>query len=364
MFFEIQRDQFLDGLSKTVPIAEKRSPLPILSHVLMHAEDSQLVFTATDLEVGLRMTYEAQVTTPGGLAAPAKKIFEIVRELPQKTVTVDATEGTRMKILCGKSVFELAAMDPQDYPAWPTFDRSVASVVQAERLLYMVDKTMFASSSDDSRFNLNGVLFEQSEQTIRLVATDGHRLALIDESLGISLESRVLVPRKGLQELRRILENVKGEISLGFDQKNLFIFGDRFTMTVRLIEGDYPEYRKVIPEASDSISKASRTGLLQLLKRVAVLTSDRNKGITVRLVPGTLEMTAVHPDLGTAHDEIDVEYDGEERVVIINAAYLMEALAAIDSDEVLFEFSKEKSPIIIRPDPPKNYFNLVMPMRR
>lgn len=228
----------------------------------------------------------------------------------------------------------------------------------------MVDKTMFASSSDDSRFNLNGVLFEQSEQTIRLVATDGHRLALIDESLGISLESRVLVPRKGLQELRRILENVKGEISLGFDQKNLFIFGDRFTMTVRLIEGDYPEYRKVIPEASDSISKASRTGLLQLLKRVAVLTSDRNKGITVRLVPGTLEMTAVHPDLGTAHDEIDVEYDGEERVVIINAAYLMEALAAIDSDEVLFEFSKEKSPIIIRPDPPKNYFNLVMPMRR
>lgn len=364
MLFEIQRDHFLEGLSKTVPITEKKSPLPILSHILMDTEDSKLILTATDLEVGLRMTYDAQVTNPGSLAAPAKKIFEIVRELPSKTVTVDATEGSRMKIMCGKSVFELAAMDPLDYPAWPEFDRSSASVVQAESLLYMIDKTMFASSSDDSRFNLNGVLFEQTEQKIRLVATDGHRLALIDESLGISLESKVLVPRKGLQELRRLLENVKGEISLGFDQKNLFIVTDRFTMTVRLIEGDYPDYRKVIPQKSDNVSKVNRMGLMQLLKRVAVLTSDRNKGITVRLVPGSLEMTAVHPDLGTARDEIDIQYDGDEHVVIINAVYLMEALGVIDSDDVLFEFSKEKTPIIIRPEPEKNYFNLVMPMRR
>jgi len=364
MHFSIEKESLLDGLSKTVPVTEKRSPLPILSHILMDAADSKLVLTATDLEVGLKMNYDAEISDPGSLTVPGKKLYEIVRELPQGRLSIQASERNRITISSAHSVFELAGMDALDYPAWPTLDSSATSTVQAEKLLYLIDKTMFASSNDDSRFNLNGVLFEEIDGKVRVVATDGHRLALINEELGVSLETKMLIPKKGLLELKRLLESLKGEISIGFEQKNVFIMTDRFVMTVRLIDGDYPDYRKVIPESSDKVLKVNRAQLLQTLRRVAILTSDRNKGVTVRITPGTMEISAVHPDLGTARDEIDVEYGGDEFLIIINVSYLIEGLSSVDTDEILFELTQEAKPIVIRPEPAKDYFNLVMPMRK
>jgi DNA polymerase-3 subunit beta len=228
----------------------------------------------------------------------------------------------------------------------------------------MIDKTAFASSNDDSRFNLNGVLFEHVEDTTRLVATDGHRLAMIDQKIEVPFTSKVLVPKKGLQELRRILESFKEEILVGFEKKNLFVKTDQFMMTVRLIDGDYPDYKKVIPGTSDRTVKANRADLAQSLRKVAVLTSDRNKGINIQVNPGRMEVTATHPDLGTAKDVIEVEYQDEEFLVIVNVAYLMESLAVIDTESVSIEYHKEGAPIVIRPYPAKEYFNLVMPMRK
>ncbi len=157
---------------------------------------------------------------------------------------------------------------------------------------------------------------------------------------------------------------MKGEISVGFEQKNLFVRTDRFMITVRLIDGDYPDYRKVIPPASEMIVRANRTDLVRAVKRVAVLTSERNKGVNVQVVSGHMEITTVHPDLGTAKDVVDIEYEGEEFTAIVNAAYLIEALGAIDLESICLEFHGEGAPIIIRPDPANQYFNLVMPMRK
>lgn len=364
MFFEIDRELLLEGLSKTSPIAEKRSTLPILSHILMEARESALVLTATDLEVGLQMMYDCKVTEPGIVAVPSKKIHEIVRELGPGPVSVELTEARRIKLTCGESVFELAGMEASDYPAWVTFEDVEATKIQAEKLLYMVEKTLFASSSDDARFNLNGVLFEQNDQNTRLVATDGHRLALMDDELGLTLTAKQVVPKKGLMELRRLLENLKEEVLLGFEQKNVFIKTNRFMMTVRLIEGDYPDYRKVIPEGGEKEVKVTRLSLMQGLKRVAVLTSERNKGVTVRVIQGKMELTAFHPDLGTARDVVDVEYTDEDFSIIVNVNYLLEALSVVDTDTASLEFHKEGAPIIIRPHPAKSYFNLVMPMRK
>lgn len=364
MLFEIEKDTLLDGLSKTVPITEKKSTLPILSHLLLHAEDSRLILTATDLEVGLQMMCDCEVTRPGAVTVPSKKVLEIVRELPGGKTNFELLESKRIKIAAGQSVFELAGLDPSDYPEWASLEGVETVSVPAEKLIYMIDKTLFASSTDDSRFNLNGVLFEEHEGKTRLVATDGHRLATIDGDIGLSLSSKVLVPRKCLSEARRILETVDGNVSLGFEPKNMVISTDRFTMTVRLIEGDYPDYRKVIPERGDTFVKADRVRLLQTLRRVAVLTSDRNKGITMELTPGSMELTATHPDLGMARDVVEVQYEGDEFSLIINVAYLIESLGVVDSEMVSLEYEKEGAPVIIRPDPANEYFNLVMPMRK
>jgi DNA polymerase III subunit beta len=365
MFFEIERDSFLEGLSKAVPITEKRSTLPILSHLLIAATDPEnLIITATDLEVGLQMSYNYIIKEPGSLTVPARKIYEIVRELAPGQISVQTTESKRIKIVSGESEFELACMDASDYPVWITFEEIETFSMPAEKLLYMIDKTLFASSSDDSRFNLNGVLFEQDAENTRLVATDGHRLALIAEDVKVSLKSSVLVPKKGLLELRRLLENLKGDVSVGFEEKNMFVRTDRFMMTVRLIEGDYPDYRKVIPEAGEKMIKANRQKVLQALKRVAILTSDRNKGVNVQVNPGKMEFTATHPDLGTARDVVEVEYQGEEFGMIINVGYLIESLNVVDTDTISFEFHREGAPLVIRPEPVKGYFNLVMPMRK
>jgi DNA polymerase-3 subunit beta len=364
MLFEIDRDSFLEGLSKTVPITEKRTPLPILSHVLLDTTESNLVLIATDLEVGLRIICESSVQESGSLAAPAKKLYEIIRELSPGPITIRSTDTQRIQIESGKSRFELAGMDASDYPAWSAYEEVKTSKVEAARLQYMIDKTMFASSNDDSRFNLNGILFEQDGEKTRLVATDGHRLALITGELGITLDTNLVVPRKGLVELKRLLESLKEEISVGFEEKNLVVSTDRFMMTVRLIDGDFPDYRKVIPDAGEQIVEAPLSLLVQSLRRVAILTSDRNKGVNMEVSPGKVEFTATHPDLGTANDAIDVEYSGDEFLIIVNAAYFLEALNVIDTESVSIEFHKEGAPVILRPNPAKDYFNLVMPMRK
>lgn len=364
MHFEIDRDSFLEGLSKTVPITEKRTTLPILSHILLEAQDSRLVLIATDLEVGLKMIYDCSVTEEGTLTVPSKKIYEIVRELPSAPISLESLENSRMRISAGNSTFELAGMDASDYPAWASLESVEFTAVQAADLLYMIDKTLFASSNDESRYNLNGVLFEEDGDQTRLVATDGHRLASISKVLGMVLKTKLVVPKKGLLELRRILEGIKGEISIGFEQKNIVMRTDRFVMTIRIIEGEYPDYRKVIPAGTGRLIKTDRTKLLQTAKRVAILTSERNKGLNVNVSPNAIELTATHPDLGTARDVVEVDYSGEEFTIIINAAYLMEALNVVDSEAITLEYHRDGAPIVIRPDPEKDYFNLVMPMRK
>ncbi len=364
MIFVIEKDALYDGLSKTAPIAERKSPLPILSQVLIEAGEKGLVLTATDLEVGLQLTYDCDVKEAGIATVAPKRLFEFVRELPSGPISCEMVEGGRLRVASGVSVIELAGMDPADYPAWSAFEEVDQTPVEAKELLFMIDKTMFASSNDDARFNLNGVLFERNEEKTRLVATDGHRLALTDGEVNLALEVKVLVPKKSLTELRRVLENIDGEVLLGFDKKNMVIGSEKFRMTLRLIDGDYPDYRKVVPEAGDVEIHASRQGLVQTMKRVAVLTSDRNRGINVTVKSGKMEFKASHPDLGTARDEVEVEYEGDEFEIIINVSYLIEALGIVDTEKISLEYSLEGGPIIIRPIPPKNYFNLVMPMRK
>ncbi len=364
MLLTIDRDVLFDGLTKTVPITEKRSTLPILSHVLMDGEEGRLVISSTDLEVGLQVKVDSEIEESGSLTLPGRKLFDIVRELPSAPVRMGVSDTGRASITCANSSFELAMMDPADYPAWSSEEQVETVSLTADKLLRLIDKTLFAASTDDSRFNLNGVLFEVSDNRTKVVSTDGHRLAMIEEEISLALESKAVVPRKGLLEIKRVFEGVKDDVSVGFEPKNMRVGAERFSMTVRLLDGDYPDYRKVVPEKGSRNMTVDRHALTHTLKRVAVLTTDRHKGIDMKIAPGTMHLSVTHPDLGTAHDSVEAEYDGDEFELIVNVSYMIEALNVIETDEVSLEFEREGSPLIIRPKPAKTYFNLVMPMRK
>lgn len=364
MRFHIQRDVLLDGLLKTVPVAEKKSTLPILSHLLISVDEAMLTITATDLEVGIQAQYPCEVVEAGSSTVPSRKFLEIVRELPPIPVAVELMETGRVRVFAGDSSFELAGMDPGDYPAWSSLEHVARTTVSAEKLNRMIEKALFAASTDDSRYNFNAVLFEQVGDRTVLVATDGHRLAKIEDEVGLRLDARVLVPKKSLTDVKRVLDDMKGDVSLGFEPKNMVVGAEHFTMTVRLVDGDYPDYNKVIPTTAEIVITADRAKMIQTIRRVAVLTSERNKGIFVLFMPGKVEMTATHPDLGTAKDTVEVEYDGSEFQIIFNAAYLLESLAAVDTDTVIMEYRSTGGPLIVHPSPRANYFNLVMPMRK
>lgn len=364
MPFEVERDALLEGFSKTVPIADKKSSLPILSHVLVEASNGKLFLTATDLEVGLRMQIDCAVDEEYRFTVPSRKAFEITRELPSGPVTVEDAGNSRIRLKAGEAVFELTGLDPADYPTWSSLDEVETKPVPSEKMLRMIEKTIFCASTDDARFNLNSVVFEPGESGVRCVATDGHRLALVDEDVTLPLASKTLVPKKSLSELRRVLEGISSEVSIGFDKNNMVVSTDRFIMTVRIIDGDYPEYSNVIPPASDRKVRVNRGKLIQVLRRVAVLTTDRSRGVTVRVNSGSVELFAVSDDIGTAHDLLAVEYEGDSFEFIVNVAYLIESVSSVDTDSVTFEYMKDKAPVVVRPDPEEGYFNLVMPMRK
>ena len=364
MKFRTQRNSLLDALSKTVPIAERRSPLPILSHILIIAEQGQLTLTATDLEVGLRLVFECEVEQTGQIAVPSKKLLEITRELSSTELDVESTDQNRIKLTSGESDFQLAAMDASDYPAFPAFDNTTSALIDAKKLAYMIEKTIFASSNDESRLNLNGVLFEPNDDKMKLIATDGHRLAFINDVVGLSLESSIIVPKKSLIELDRVLESVTGNVTLGFEEKNMIISTEQFTLTMRLIDGEFPEYQRVIPQDKPQLIKVDRQKLVQALRRVAVFTSDRNKGIEIKGQANRLEFKSTHPDLGTARDVIDVEYQGKDFNLLINVAYMLDAINSIDTDTVQLEYIMPGKPVIFRPSDDTHYFNLVMPMSK
>ncbi|MDD3471694.1 MAG: DNA polymerase III subunit beta [Syntrophaceae bacterium] len=364
MQFEMDKDTLFDGLSKLVPITEKKSPLPILSHVLIELDDSTITLTATDLEVGLRINYDCKTIEPGNITVPAKKLFEIVKELRPGSVTITSNDRNRLNLQSGPSSFDLAGMDSADFPLWANFDSVKTAEVASDTLTRMLDKTLFAASNDDSRFNLNGVLFERENEKTKLVSTDGHRLALIETELELPIDSKFIVPKKGLIELKRFLENLKQNALFGFEKKNLVVKTERAIMTVRLIDGDYPDYNKVVPQTEGQMAFIDRNSFIQSLKRVAILTSDRNRGINLLLGDGELKISVTNPELGSAEDSVEVEFGGQEVKMIINVQYLLDALGVISSDKVSLEYHKEGAPIIIKPNPPQDYFNIVMPMRK
>jgi DNA polymerase-3 subunit beta len=366
MEFKIEKNEFLRGLYLAHGIADRKSTLPILANVLLRTEGKdKIVCCATDLNVTTIATLSAKVEKEGGLTVAARQLYEIVKGLPADEVRVRRTEQSWAEIRSGKVEFKVVGMPDRDYPKLPNIQEAELFNVDSATLREMIGKTIFSISTDETRQHLAGVLFESDGALARMVSTDGHRLSKVGRALagGPKLAEGVLIPRKGVVELRRAIETREAPTAIGVFQGNFVLKADDVSLSVKLIDGQFPPYDQVIPKDNDRAVVVPRLGFLDALRRVAIMSSDKTWGVRIGLEKGKLRIESDNPDLGAAKEEIDIAYKGTPLQIGFNARYFMELLSEIETPEVRLELSGELDPGVVRPADGGDYVGVVMPMR-
>jgi DNA polymerase-3 subunit beta len=366
MEFKIQKNEFLRGLYLAHGIADRKSTLPILANVLLRTEGKDKILCgATDLNVTTIVTLSAKVEKEGGLTVMARQLYEIIKGLPDDEIHVSRTEQNWAEIRAGKVEFKVVGMADRDYPKLPSIQEAETSKVDSGTLREMIAKTIFSVSLDETRQHLSGVLFESDGNTARMVSTDGHRLSKVGRPMpgGPKLATGVLIPRKGVAELRRAIESREAPCAIGVHQGNFVLKADDVGISVKLIEGQFPPYDQVIPKDNDKAVVLSRPVFLDALKRVALMSSDKTWGVRFVVEKGKLRIESDNPDLGAAKEEIDVPYKGAPLQIGFNARYFIEVLSELETPEVRLELAGELDPGVLRPADGSDYVGVVMPMR-
>ncbi|TET44719.1 DNA polymerase III subunit beta [Candidatus Aerophobetes bacterium] len=363
MKINCQRQDFLEGV-RVVQNALTSITLPILSHILMTARGERVNLAATNLETTIQASFPSQVLEEGEICLPGNKLFQILRELPPLGVSL-TTEDTKAAIKCEKSLFHLLGLEAAEFPEIPKLEEGKEFTLAREKLKEMIQKTIFAASLDETRQNLNGVHLEIEEKEIKMVATDGRRLAFIRASEP-SLELapvQIIIPLRALQQLLRVME--KGEeVRVGAGKSQIFFRMENILLISQLIEAKFPDYREVIPKEHKITIMADRNELLAASKRVALLAEEKSRLLKFKLKENLLSISAISPETGSAYEELMVKREGEGDIQIgFNSTYLLDVLKIIDSGEVSLELTDSVSPGVIRPAESKDYIYVIMPIR-
>jgi DNA polymerase III subunit beta len=377
MELAIDRLSLLNSLSMVQGIVERRNTVPILGHVLLEPGEDKLKLSATDLEVGIRTEIAAETVQPGPLTLSARKLFEIVRETESEKVTLRTLDNDWFELRCGRARFKMMGLDPRSFPAMPSsngkVDEQERAPIKGElklppaEMASMIDKTIFAVSPDEARYNLSGVYVIAPESgTVRMVATDGHRLSMIDrEASGFSMTGGVILPRKGLAELRKLLDQAgENEAQLVIDGQLAWLRRGATELSMRLVEGEFPDYKGVIPSQSRYEIRVGRDLLLNAMRRVAIFSNERYHGVKLAFTDGTLTVSSTSPDLGEASETLDIAFNGAEFSIGFNALYIQQVLNIIPSDsEAILGLSDEVTAGIITTPSDSEFQYVVMPMR-
>jgi DNA polymerase III subunit beta len=363
MEVHVDRDAFIRGLQLVHNIVEPRQTLPILANVLVEAGSDAIRLTATDPEVAARVSVPAKVTKPGSITISARKLMEIVKELPAAPLAIRVQDNAWVALRCGGASYKLVGLAPDDFPAVGVGESASWISLDGKVLRDMLAQTSFAVSHDESRYALNGVLFTIQAKEIRLVATDGHRLALATRPLvnaggGVS----GIVPRKAVQEIARIVGSGE-EVQVSVTDNQFLLQMPSTLLMARLIEGTFPNYEQVVPKAHPRRITVARAVLSAALRRVSVLSEERTKPVKLTLSPGTLKLAAYHPDFGEAEESLEVEYTGEEITIGFNSRYLLDALTAQTGEQVVLEMKDGMSPGVVRSFEEEGALCVIMPMR-
>jgi len=353
-------------------VVEKRSTIPILSNVLLKAVDGRLEIAATDLDVTILSSCPAKIATPGGVTIEAKRLFDIVRSLPDEDVRITMQENNSMLIDSGTAKFRLLGLPAEDYPTLPSVTAAETYTVALEELKTMVAKVKFAITHEETRFQLNGALLKIQPSKMEMVATDGHRMALINFPQGNGKkkgqELTILIPRKALEEILRLEPGEDGTVRFGVSENHLFFeAGDR-RLLARMIDVNFPNYMEVIARDNDRHVMIDRERLLSTIRRISLVANERTRAVRFDFAPGKLTVSSTNPELGDARETVPIDYAGNAFFVGLNAAYVTDFLSAVDTPSVALDLKDENSQCIGRPsatseDLPYEYLYVVMPMR-
>jgi DNA polymerase-3 subunit beta len=364
----VRKYDLLKELQLFQGIVERKNTIPILANVLFDAKGDTVRLAATDLEVGLRAECKASIAKAGALTLPAKKLFEIVKELPDTDIRIEEEKSGTVKVAADRFEGRMQTMSKDDFPTLPDLGAGEGVAINAKLLREMVVKTQFAITGEDTRYFLNGALLVVRYDVMMLVATDGHRLAIVTaprEGDPKVEETRTILPKKTLSELGRLLADGTEEIRFARSDSHIFFRIDGRLLVSRMIDGQFPAYERVIPKNNDKRIEFERDRFQAAIRRVSLLSNERSRAIKFAIEPGRVEIASQTPDLGEAREQIAVEYTGPAMTISFNAQYVLEFLGVSDTDLVAVEFKDDVSQTVMKPIGVTDfdYTYVVMPMR-
>jgi DNA polymerase-3 subunit beta len=368
MKFTITRDKLHEGLTAVAASVPAKTTLPVLANILVEASKDGLRLSATDLDIAVSTVIPASVDQEGALTLPARKLSEIVKELPNAAIRMTGSGEQRVQIECGRSKFKLLGLSKEEFPAFPSVKFEGGWKVAAKELQKLIGHVAFAASTEESRPILNGVLWELRPDRMRMVATNGHRLARMDvpaSSARSGGQADLIIPPKALDQIRRLFGG-DDEIEIGRSDNHLGFRSTTTQVYTRLIEGPYPNYEQVIPRENDKSLTADKQALAGALRRMSIVASDQTHRIRMAFTNGACKLSVQTPDLGEAQEELAVAYEGDQLEIGFNAAYLLEILKFMPTEEVRMTFKAPERAATCEPvgwDDPASYMTLVMPLR-
>jgi DNA polymerase-3 subunit beta len=373
----VDRVSLLNSLVIVQGIVERRNTVPILGHVLLEPEESRLRLSATDLEVGIRTKISCEPNKPAPITLNARKLFEIVRETEGDKINLKTLDNDWIELRCGRARFKMMTLDPRSFPAMPSPNEATNDptrhIVKGElklgvaEMAGMIDKTIFAVSPDEARYNLSGVFIESpAEGMVRMVATDGHRLSMVDrEAPGFIISPGAIIPRKGLAELRKLLDQTgDNQAELVLDGQLAWLRRGSTEISMRLVEGEFPDYKGVIPGESRYQISVERDVLLNAMRRAAIFSNERYRGVKLAFATGTMTVSSTSPEMGEASETLDIAFNGDEFSIGFNALYVQQVLNLIPAEsETVLGLSDDVSPGVITTSSDTEFKYVVMPMR-
>jgi DNA polymerase-3 subunit beta len=369
MEFEIDQARFMSALTLAQTVADRRSTMPVLANVLLRATtDDELVCCATDMMIALTETVPCKVSSPGSLTLGVRHLHNVVRTLPSGAVKVKSLDNSWAQLLASRSEFKLMGMPEGDFPELPDPAGVAFTQIPSHKFVDLIDKTLFSVSTDEARVNLNGALFESDGQRATMVSTDGHRLTKYSVPLqGPQLSSGIIIPRKGMDEIRKVLNRVEGACKIGVSDQYLFVQADALTLSVKLNNVTFPPWQQVVPKDFQRRAGIGREELMGALRQAAVIAPEKTATVKLQLDKGNLELHADNPELGAINLDLPVDYEGSSLTAGFNANYLIDALGAVHAERIYLDFQGELDPCVLRPAADEgeapDFLAVVMPMR-
>ncbi|MCR9185419.1 MAG: DNA polymerase III subunit beta [Halieaceae bacterium] len=367
MKFSISRDALLKPLNLVAGVVERRQTLPVLSNVLMVLEGDQLSLTGTDLEVELvgRVALPSPVSAPGEVTVPARKLVDICKSLPEGSEIQFTVEDGKVTVRSGRSRFTLSTLPAREFPAVEEGVGTHRFTVKQGQLRRLIDRTAFAMAQQDVRYYLNGMLLELKAGRLRVVATDGHRLAMctLPSPVPVDEDTQVILPRKGVLELSRLLLEEDQDIAVVLGSNHLRATTEGFTFTSKLVDGKFPDYERVLPRAADKIVLGSRLELRQAFTRTAILSNEKYRGVRLKVAPDVIEIVANNPEQEQAEEQVSVDYQGDSVEIGFNVSYLLDVLGVLSGEQVKLSLSDPNSSALLEESEDGDSLYVVMPMR-